>query len=56
MSKLLDHTAEILVAGVIIFFLWGIGYLVTLDIQHGVEFRGKCIEAGMQYLDGSCVK
>ena len=56
MSKLLDYTVEILVATVIIFFLWGVGYLMMRDLRDSNDFRTQCVTAGMQYVRGTCVK
>lgn len=56
MSKLLDYTTEILFATVVIFFFWGIGYLITSDMAQQQEFKQQCIESGMQYVEGSCLK
>jgi hypothetical protein len=54
--KLLDYTVEILVAIVAIFFLWGIGYMILTTDEQTREFKKQCIESGMQYISGSCVK
>jgi hypothetical protein len=54
--KLVDYTVEILVATVAIFFLWGIEYMIQIDQTRQFEFKQQCIEAGMQYISGSCVK
>jgi len=54
--KLVDYTTEILVATVAIFFMWGLGYIVINDMAESREFKQQCIESGMQYISGSCVK
>ncbi len=56
MNKLLDYTTEILVATVAIFFLWGIGYMILTDLARSDEFKKQCIESGMEYVSGSCLK
>jgi Co/Zn/Cd efflux system component len=54
--KLVDYTAEILVATVAIFFLWGIGYIIQIDQTRQFEFKQQCIAAGMVYVGGNCLK
>lgn len=56
MSELLEYTTEILVATVLMFFMWGIGHMMIADLQNRNEFKTQCINAGMQYVNGSCVK
>lgn len=56
MSKLLDHLEPILVTAVIIFFTWGVGHLIILDMKRNTEFKQQCIESGMQYISGNCVE
>lgn len=45
-----------LAAVVGLFFLWGVGYLITSDADRIIGFKKQCIENGMQYINGSCVK
>ncbi len=45
-----------LAATVALFFLWGIGYLISSDADRIIEFKYQCIQSGMQYVSGSCVK
>lgn len=56
MSNILDHTIEILIAGVTVFALWGFGYLITKDEDRALLFKQQCIESGMQYISGDCVR
>ena len=56
MSKLIDYTPGFLAAIVGIFFMWGVGYLITTDNAERMQFKQQCIESGMQYVSGSCVK
>lgn len=56
MSKLLDYTVEILVATIVLAGLVTVGYMATRGIQQNQEFKTQCIAAGMQYVNGSCVK
>lgn len=56
MSNILDYTTEILFAGVIVFTLWGIGYLITKDEDRALLFKQQCVESGMQYISGDCVR
>jgi hypothetical protein len=56
MYKLIDYTTEILFAVVVIFVLGGFGFLIGIDMEDSKEFKRQCIEAGMQYVRGSCVR
>jgi hypothetical protein len=56
MYKLIDYTTEILFAVVVIFVLGGLGFLIITDMEDSKEFKRQCIEAGMQYVRGSCVR
>lgn len=56
MRDIIDHTPVILIAVVAIFLMWGLGYLIVHDMAHSLEFKQQCIESGMQYIEGSCVK
>jgi len=63
MKELVNYTTEILIALCVILFLWGVGYLITCDMQRELDdmqreldFGTKCLAAGMQYVHGSCVK
>lgn len=56
LDNLIDQLPWILLTIAAMFFLWGLGYLITLDTRQSVEYKQQCIEAGMQYISGSCVK
>lgn len=56
MKELIKYTTEILITLCVILFLWGVGYLITCDMQRELDFGTKCLAAGMQYVHGACVK
>jgi hypothetical protein len=56
MNKLLDYTGEILITIVVVFALGGIGYLITKDEDRNLLFKQQCLESGMQYISGDCVR
>jgi len=56
MYKLMDCIPEILFFIVVIFVLGGLGFLIITDLENSKEFKRQCIEAGMQYVRGSCVR
>jgi Trk-type K+ transport system membrane component len=56
MYKLMDYTTEILFAIVVIFVLGGLGFLISIDLANSKEFKQQCVEAGMQYIEGQCLK
>lgn len=57
MLELLDnHLPTILIVALGGFFLFGVGYMITQsEIQSQFRYT-TCIEAGKQYIHGSCVK
>jgi len=56
MKELISYTTEILIALCAIFFLWGVGYLITSDTQRQLDFATKCLESGSSYIKGTCIK
>ncbi len=56
MRDLIDQMPVILLAVVAIFFMWGLGYIIINDTAESREFKQQCIESGMQYVEGSCLK
>jgi hypothetical protein len=56
MRDLIDQIPVILLAVCAIFFMAGLGYIITNDMAQSREFKLHCIESGMQYISGSCVK
>ena len=56
MRDLIDQIPVILLAVCAIFFMAGLGYIITSDMDRSREFKQQCIESGMQYVSGSCVK
>jgi hypothetical protein len=51
-----EHIPAFIVATLVLFFMAGVGYLIVLDTRYAVQFRQQCIESGMQYVNGSCIK
>lgn len=49
------HMSEILIALVVLVFIVGIGYLITLDLANNEREYNTCISAGKQYVLGSCI-
>lgn len=56
LDNLIDQLPWILLTIAALFFMWGLGYLVVNDMATSKEYKQQCIEAGMQYVSGSCVK
>jgi hypothetical protein len=57
MLKLLDtHMDVLLISALGGFFLFGVGYMVTQDLIRDQDRYNTCIEAGKQYISGSCVE
>jgi len=54
--KLIDFTQEILITIVFLSFLFGVGYLIAIDVANDQEVATQCIAAGMEYIDGDCMK
>lgn len=57
MLEILDnHLSAILMVVLGGFFLFGVGYMINQDqIQSQARYT-TCVEAGKQYIQGSCVK
>lgn len=56
MFKIIDyHLDAILICITTIFFMWGIGYLITKDMANSERAYNTCIEAGKQFIEGNCV-
>lgn len=49
------HLDAILFAACTIFFMWGVGYLITKDMANEERAYNTCIEAGKQFIEGNCV-
>lgn len=57
MLKLLDnHLTTILLVALAGFFLFGMGYMINQDTKRTEARYAICIEAGKQYIQGSCVE
>lgn len=57
MLKLLDnHLTTILLVALAGFFLFGISYMINQDTKRSEARFAICIEAGKQYIQGSCVE
>jgi hypothetical protein len=51
-----EHIPVFLFVSLIALFMIGLGYLITQDENRTLLFKQQCIESGMQYLNGSCIK
>lgn len=49
------HATEFLIALVVLVFIVGIGYLITLDQANNERAYNTCISADKQYVLGSCI-
>ena len=49
------HATEFLIALVVLVFIVGVGYLITLDLANTEQAYNTCISAGKQYVLGSCI-
>jgi len=57
MLEFLDnHTDVLVIAALGGFFLFGVGYMATQDMIQSQDRYNTCIEAGKQYISGSCVE
>ena len=56
LDNLVDQLPSILLAIVALFFLWGFGYLLTIEQENSSKLKLQCIEAGMQYVSGDCLR
>ena len=57
MKHLIGYIPYILLAIVSnLLLIWGIGYLMLITDEQTQNFKLHCIQSGMQYVSGSCVK
>lgn len=57
MLKLLDnHMDVLLIVTLCGLFVFGVGYMITQDTIRSQARYNTCIEAGKQYISGSCVE
>jgi hypothetical protein len=54
--KLVDYTPQILITIVVLAFLFVTGYLIATDVANDQEIVTQCIAAGMEYINGDCMK
>jgi hypothetical protein len=51
-----EHIPAFLITAISALFLYGVGYLISQAENRAVLFQQQCIESGMQYVEGSCIK
>lgn len=51
-----EHIPMLIICSLATFFIWGIGYMIMQDENRALLFKQQCIESGMQYVSGSCLK
>ena len=51
-----EHIPLILIAVILITFMVGFGYMITQEENRRMLFKQQCVESGMSYISGSCVK
>lgn len=51
-----EHVPLFIIAVILITFMLGFGYMITQDENRRLIFKQQCIESGMQYANGSCLK
>ena len=37
------------------FCVWGLGYLITIDMEYATGLKEQCIAAGKQIVGGNCI-
>ena len=37
------------------FVAWGVGYLITIDMEHAAGLKEQCIAVGKQIVQGNCI-
>ena len=37
------------------FLIWGLGYLIDIDMNLQSELKSECIAAGKQVIEGNCI-
>jgi hypothetical protein len=51
-----EHIPALLISALTVIFMVGVGYLITQDENRALLFKQQCIESGMQYVEGTCIK
>ena len=51
-----DNIVELSFLASVVFFMWGIGYLLMQEIEKTDTMYEVCIAADKQWIDGNCVK
>ena len=51
-----EHIPALIICSLTASFFWGIGYLITQGENRALLFKQQCIESGMSYINGSCIK
>jgi hypothetical protein len=41
--------------GLCAFLVWGVGYLITDDMENSAQLKEQCIAAGKQIVGGNCI-
>jgi hypothetical protein len=55
-QNMTEHVPAILITTISALFLYGVGTMITQDENRALLFKQQCIESGMQYIEGSCIK
>lgn len=51
-----DNIVELSLVALGAFAIWGVGYLVVLDIENTKQRYDTCIAADKQWIKGTCIK
>lgn len=55
-ERIAEEIVPILFSIVVIFLLWGLGYIILTDIDRTQAAYETCIAAGMQWHNAGCLK
>ena len=50
-----DDVPMVGILGLCAFLVWGVGYLITVDMENSAQLKEQCIAAGKQIVEGNCI-
>lgn len=55
MDNITKEIVPLAFMAVFAFFIWGVEYLIVVDMKYAASLKSECIAAGKQVVEGNCV-
>ena len=55
MNNITREIVPLAFIALVAFFIWGVGYLIVVDMKYVAGLKSECIAAGKQVVEGNCV-